>query len=367
MPEPERGRGLDHDVSACHRDPRGGRAPRDGPRRAPPPAAARPRTARRRPPPCRARPASCAGRVCSRCRISPIGVSGTGTCARSAIGIHRPCPGAMRARFGQQRERLFDRERVAAGSRGDGGVHSRLRGAEQVADECGRLIGRQGSEADDGEPIHLSCGREDDQQRRRLRRGDDVGEEPREPGTRTVHVVDLDQRRPCRRRRPRSVAAAPIGAGRFRRPRRGRGSRAGVARLGPRRAARRRLGQPCRDRVGRAEGLDARQRLHELGQRPSRSAEVGGRAGDREVPQVADRAGELVDESASSDAGFADDTRRQAALRSSTARSNRARRSANGRSRPTRGASQRAVGCSAGAGVGSGSATTVGADSGTCA
>ena len=79
---------------------------------------------------------------------------------------HRHPPALSRcdgARFGQQRERLFDRERVAAGSRGDGGVHSRLRGAEQVAHECGRLIGRQGSEADDGEPFDLSCGREDDQ------------------------------------------------------------------------------------------------------------------------------------------------------------------------------------------------------------
>ena len=184
---------------------------------------------------------------------------------------------------------------------------SRFRGAEQVAHECGRLIGRQGSEADDGEPIHLSCGREDDQERRRLRRGDDVGEEPREPGTRTVHVIDLDQRRPFADgdldqspQRP----SEPVG---FDGPVEGE-DRTQVwhdsVRVG---LPREDVGQPCRDRVGRAEGLDARQRFHELGQRPSRSAEVGGCAGDREVPQIADRAGELVDESTSSDAGFADD------------------------------------------------------------
>ena len=57
--------------------------------------------------------------------------------------------------------------------------------------------------------------------------------------------------------------------------------------------------------------------------------------------------------------------RTQAALRSSAARSKRARRSANGRSLPTRGASQRAAGCTIGAGAGAGarSGTTGAADS----
>ena len=214
--------------------------------------------------------------------------------------------GRQRPRLRQQREDLLDRERIPTRARGDAGGDPGLRGAEELADEHRRIVGTERCDPHGRHTVHVTGRREDDQQWRVARGRRDVAQKPHESRPDAVRVVDLDQRGGLHGDLDQSPEHPPKEI-RIRCPVEGEDRaqlRQDPVRVG---VPVEELGQAVADVGGRRKGIEPREGLDEIGQRPAGATEVGGRAGDRAVSHVIDRPSELGNEPGLADAGFAGD------------------------------------------------------------